>query len=153
MVSVKSYRIQLSSASCNYKSKMNFQKTALFVFSLYLVHAMIGGRGFRGFVLIAIGKMAILTIFLQLQDNIKLIRRCEGCYYTRLESYYIIFYFETDWSRIRQLPSTTLTNSIFVLIEKLFKNAKLLLSYILNYIHCKVPNLLLEKNECNNYDD
>ena len=32
MVSLKSYRIQLSSASWNYKSKMNFQKTALFVF-------------------------------------------------------------------------------------------------------------------------
>ena len=56
-------------------------------------------------------KMAILTIFLQLQDNIKLIGRFEGCYYTRLESYYIIFYFETDWSRIRPLPSTTLTRS------------------------------------------
>ena len=27
-----------------------------------------------------------------------MIRRYEGCYYTRLESYYIIFYFETDWS-------------------------------------------------------
>ena len=67
---------------------------------------MIGGRGFRGFVLIAIGKMAILTIFLQLQDNIKLIRRYEGWYYTRLVSYYIIFHFETDWSRIRPLPST-----------------------------------------------
>ena len=37
MVSVKSYRIQLSSASCNYKSKMIFQKTALFVFSKYIV--------------------------------------------------------------------------------------------------------------------
>ena len=73
---------------------------------------MIGGRGFRGFVLIAIGKMAILTIFLQLQDNIKLIRRYEGCYYTRLESYYIIFYFETDWSRIRPLPSTTLIDRV-----------------------------------------
>ena len=91
---------------------MNFQKTALFVFSKYIVlgarHDWWGGHGFRGFVLIAIGKMAILTIFLQLQDNIKLIRRYEGCYYTRLESYYIIFYFETDWSRIRPLPSTTL---------------------------------------------
>ena len=30
MVSLKSYRIQPSSASCNYKSKMNFQKTGLF---------------------------------------------------------------------------------------------------------------------------
>ena len=89
---------------------MNFQKTALFVFSKYIV---LGARHdwwacFRGFVLIAIGKMAILTIFLQLQDNIKLIGRFEGCYYTRLESYYTIFYFETNWSRIRPLPSTTL---------------------------------------------
>ena len=69
---------------------------------------MYGGRGFCGFVLMLIGKMSILTIFLQLQDNIKLIERFEGCYYTRLESYYIIFNFETDWSRIRPLPSTTL---------------------------------------------
>ena len=37
MVSLKSYRIQLFSASCNYKSKMNFQKTALFVFSKCIV--------------------------------------------------------------------------------------------------------------------
>ena len=37
MVSVKSYKIQLSSASCNYKSKMNLQKTALFVFSKCIV--------------------------------------------------------------------------------------------------------------------
>ena len=86
MVSVKSYRIQLSSASCY------------------------GGRGFCGFVLMLIGEMAILTILIQLQDNIKLIGRFEGCYYTRLESYYIIFYFETDWSRIRPLPSTTLNH-------------------------------------------
>ena len=34
MISVKSYRIQFS---CKYKSKMNFQKTALFVFSKYIV--------------------------------------------------------------------------------------------------------------------
>ena len=73
---------------------------------------MYGGRGFCGFVLMLIGKMAILTIFLQLQDNIKLIGRFEGCYYTRLESYYIIFYFETDWSRIRPLPSTTLNEGV-----------------------------------------
>ena len=38
-------------------------------------------------------------------------RRYEGCYYTRLESYYIIFYFEADWSRIRPLPSTTLISN------------------------------------------
>ena len=69
MVSLKSYRIQLSSA-CNYKSKMNFQKTALCVSqnALYLVQAMIGGRGFRGLVLITIAKMLILAIFLQLQE-------------------------------------------------------------------------------------
>ena len=92
MVSVKIYRIQLSSASYNYE----FRKR-LYLFSqnaLYLVRAMIGGHGFRGFVLIAIGKMAL---FPQLQANIKLIRRYEGWYYTRLVSY-IIFHFETDWS-------------------------------------------------------
>ena len=69
---------------------------------------MIGGRGFLGFVLIAITKMDILYMFYHFQDPIKVIRRYEGCHYTRLESYYIIFYFETDWSRIRRLPSTTL---------------------------------------------
>ena len=37
MVSVKNYRTQLSSASYNYKSKMNFQKTALFAFSKCIV--------------------------------------------------------------------------------------------------------------------
>ena len=69
---------------------------------------MIGGRGFLRFVLIAITKMDILYMFYHFQDPIKVIRRYEGCHYTRLESYYIIFYFETDWSRIRPLPSTTL---------------------------------------------
>ena len=75
---------------------------------MYLVHAMIGGRGFRCFVLMLIGKIVILAGFPQLQANTKLIRRYEGWYYTRLVSYYIIFHFETDWSRIRPLPSTTL---------------------------------------------
>ena len=70
---------------------------------------MIGGRGFLRFVLIAITKMDILYMFYHFQDPIKVIRRYEGYHYTRLESYYIIFYFETDWSRIRPLPSTTLT--------------------------------------------
>ena len=83
---------------------------------------MYGGRGFRGFVLMLIGKMAILTIFLQLQDNIKLIGRFEGCYYTRLESYYIIFYFETDWSRIRPLPSTTLIKITDLLVNTVARN-------------------------------
>ena len=88
------------------------------------MHAMIGGRGFFGFVvqlsifaivistkfvLITIAKIDIFPTLPLLQTNIKIIRRYEGCYYTRLESYYIIFYFETDWSRIRPLPSTTLT--------------------------------------------
>ena len=73
---------------------------------LYLVHAMFGGRGFRGFVLIAIGKMEILATFRH--DEIKIIRRYEGWYYTKLY-HVIIFYLETDWSRIHPLPSTTLT--------------------------------------------
>ena len=85
--------------------------------ALYLVHAMIGGRGFLGFVLIEIAKMDILYMFYQFQDPIKVIRRYEGCYYTRLESYYIIFYFETDWSRIRPLPSTTLTVKLSSIIN------------------------------------
>ena len=110
MVSVKSYSIQLSSASCNYKNKMNFQKTALFVFSKCIV---LGARHdwwawLSRFVVIAIAKMEIFPTLSVFQTNIKMIRRYEGCYYTRLESYYIIFYFETDWSRIRPLPSTTL---------------------------------------------
>ena len=88
---------------------MNFQKTASFV-ALYLVHTMFGGRGFRGFVLIAIGKMEILATFPHFQDEKEVIRRYEGWYYTKLESYYIILYFETDWSHIRPLPSTTFTN-------------------------------------------
>ena len=95
---------------------MNFQKMALFLFSKCIV---LGARHdwwawLFGFVLIAIAKMDILYMFYQLQDPIKVIRRYEGCYYTRLESYYIIFYFETDWSRIRPLPSTTL-NSIVIM--------------------------------------
>ena len=68
---------------------------------------MFGGRGFRGFVLIAIGKMEILATFPHLQDDIKVIRRYEGWYYTHLVYYYYsIFYLETDWSCIRPLPST-----------------------------------------------
>ena len=66
---------------------------------------MFGGRGFRGF---AIGKMEILATFPHLQDDIKVIRRYEGWYYTKLVIYMMILYFETDWSRIRPLPSTTL---------------------------------------------
>ena len=54
---------------------------------------------------------------IQLQDNIKLIGRFEGCYYTRLESYYTIFYFESDWSHIRPLPSTTLTVKLSSIIN------------------------------------
>ena len=69
---------------------------------------MFSGRGFRGFVLIAIGKMEILATFPHFQDEKEVIRRYEGWYYTKLESYYIILYFETDWSCIRPLPSTTL---------------------------------------------
>ena len=76
--------------------------------ALYLVHAMFGGRGFRGFVLIAIGIMEILATFPHLQDDIKVIRRYEGWYYTHLVHYYTLFQLETDWSRIRPLPSTNL---------------------------------------------
>ena len=51
MVSLTSYRIQLSSAPCNYKTKIKrlstFSQNAL-----YLVHAMFGGHGICGFVLI-----------------------------------------------------------------------------------------------------
>ena len=68
---------------------------------------MYGGRGFRGFVLMLIGKMEILYTFYQFQDTIKVIRRYEGWYYIQFYSYYIILYFESDWSRSRPLPSTT----------------------------------------------
>ena len=110
MVSVKRYRIQLSSASCNYKSKMNFQKMALFDFSKWIV---LRARPdlwawLSCFVLIANAKMEIFPTLSVFQTNINMITRYDGCYYTRLESYYIIFYFETNWSRIRPLPSTTL---------------------------------------------
>ena len=73
-----------------------------------LVHAMFDGRGFHGFVLIAIGKMEILATLPHLQDDIKVIRRYEGWYYTKLVLYVMILYLETDWSRIRPLPSTNL---------------------------------------------
>ena len=75
MVSLTNYRIQLSSAPCNYKTKINFQKTALFVFSKCIVlgHAMFGGRGIiLWFVLFAIGKKETLATFPHLQDEIKL---------------------------------------------------------------------------------
>ena len=93
MVSLRSYRNQLSLALCNYKTKMNFQKTALFVFSKCLVLGArhVWWRGFRGFVLIAIGKMEILATFPHLQDDIKVIRRYEGWYYTHLVHYYTLF--------------------------------------------------------------
>ena len=64
------------------------------------------GRGFRGFVLIATGKMEILYTFNHLQDNMKMMRRYEGWYYTKFYSYYIILYFESDWIHIGPLPST-----------------------------------------------
>ena len=88
MVSLTSYRIQLSSAPCNCKTKMNFQKTAMYVFALYLVHAVFGGSGFHGFVLIAIGKMEILATFPHFQDEKEVIRRYEGWYYIKLISYH-----------------------------------------------------------------
>ena len=84
MVSLRSYRIQLSSAPCNYEFSENGSICFLKVNALYLVHAMFGGRGFRGFVLIATGKMEILTTFPHFQDEKEVIRRYEGWYYTRL---------------------------------------------------------------------
>ena len=67
-------------------------------------------------------KCRLQPYFFQLQDNMKLIRKYEVWYYTRLESYYIIFYFETDWSRIRPLPKYHL--NISVLAQKCGKHAK-----------------------------
>ena len=112
---------------------------------------MIGGRGFLGFVLIAIARMDILYMFYQFQDPIKVIRRYEGCYYTRLESYYIIFYFETDWSRIRPLPSSTLIVCVCVHFFSCIYNKILiymcmeflfLLLLAVTYRHCKSLILL-----------
>ena len=73
---------------------MNFQKTAVYVFSKCIVLGAchVWGRGIHGFVLIVIGKMEILATFPHLQDDIKVSRRYEGWYYTKLVSYYIIFY-------------------------------------------------------------
>ena len=65
MVSLRSYKIQLSLAACNSKTKMNFQKMALFTQNaLYLVHTVFGGRSFCGFVivLIAIGNGYISSL-------------------------------------------------------------------------------------------
>ena len=69
MVSLTSYRIQLSLAHCNYKTKINFQKTVSFVLLISIVLGVrhVWGHGFRGFVLIAIGKMEILVTFPHLQ--------------------------------------------------------------------------------------
>ena len=72
-----------------------------------LVHATFGWHGFRGFVLTAIGKMEVLATFPHFQNVKEVIRRYEGLHYTHLVYYYNDFYFETDWSRIRPLPSTT----------------------------------------------
>ena len=87
---------------------------ASFVFSKCTVLGAyhVWGHGFRGFVLIAIGKMKILAYIPNLQDDIKVIRRYKGWYYTKIVIYIIILYFETDWSHIRPLSSTTLTRSI-----------------------------------------
>ena len=87
--------------------------------ALYLVHAMFDGRGFHCFVLIAIGKMEILATLPHLQDDIKVIRRYEGWYYTKLVLYVMILYLETDWSRIRPLPSTNLTPPSFLELTKI----------------------------------
>ena len=69
---------------------MNFQKTALFVFSKCLV---LGARHvwWAWLSCIAIGKMEILATFPHLQDDIKVIRRYEGWYYTHLVHYYTLF--------------------------------------------------------------
>ena len=61
------------------------------------------GRGFLGFVLIAIRKMETLATFPHLQYDIKMSRRYEGWYYPKW-----ILYLETDWSATHPLPSTTL---------------------------------------------
>ena len=86
MVSLKSYRIQLSSTSCNYKSIMNFLENGSIRYALYLLHDMFGGRGFHGLYLL---RFEILATHSHLQTNIKMIRRYEGWYYTRL--YNILF--------------------------------------------------------------
>ena len=67
--------------------------------------------------LIAIGKMEILATLPHLQDDIKVIRRYEGWYYTKLVLYVMILYLETDWSRIRPLPSTNLTVKVSTFIN------------------------------------
>ena len=104
---------------------------------------MFGGRGFRGFVLIAIGKMEILATFPHLQDDIKVIRRYEGWYYTKLVIYMMILYFETDWSRIRPLPSTTLTLRGLSLFFKILpiSNTGAYIAYILATVHFLCPKL------------
>ena len=68
---------------------------------------MFSGCGLHGFVLIAIEKIEILATFPHLQNNIKLMRKYDGWYYTNLVYSYNMFYFETDWSRIGLFPSTT----------------------------------------------
>ena len=81
---------------------------------------MFDGRDFHGFVLIANGKMEILATLPHLQDDIKVIRRYEGWYYTKLVLYVMKLYLETDWSRIRPLPSTNLAVKISTFILRKF---------------------------------
>ena len=52
-------------------------------------------------------KMEILATFSHFQDEKEVNSRYKGWYYTHLVYYYNNFYFETDGSRIRPLPSTT----------------------------------------------
>ena len=72
---------------------MNFQKTALFVFSKCLV---LGARHvwwawLSWFCTYCDWKNEILATFPHLQDDIKVIRRYEGWYYTHLVHYYTLF--------------------------------------------------------------
>ena len=86
---------------------MNFQKTALFVFSKCIVLGThhVWWAWLSWFCTYCDWKNGDFSP--HLQDEIKVIRRYEGWYYTKLVSYVIIFYLETGWSCIRPLPSTT----------------------------------------------
>ena len=73
----------------------------------------------------------------------KIIRRYEGWYYTKLVSYIIIFYLETDCSRIRPLPSTTLMTHTLISLQQSLKHIFM--------FYC--PFLLIEDNHIQNCDN
>ena len=114
MVSLRSYRNQLSSAPCNYKTKMNFQKTALFVFSKCIV---LGARHvwcawLSWFCTYCDWKNGDFSYISSLTGRYKGDQKLVLHTFSILLSNYSIFYFETDWSRIQSFRQQTGSNPL-----------------------------------------